>query len=241
MLNTIIVFMWTIPASVFFGTLAALLSLFSHTGNAPHLAASTWAKSILAIARVKVRITGLSYIDPKRSYIYMSNHQSNFDIPVLLGYLKVQFRWLAKAELFEIPIFGHGMRGCGYISIDRSNRRSAMESIKQAAETIRNGVSVLIFPEGTRSADGHIQPFKKGGFFLARKSEVPIVPVIIRGTWRVMPRTGLRIAPGNVTVEVRPPIETTAYSGKDKNQLIRDVRQAICEGFYGTTEGSRPC
>ena len=241
MLNTILVFMYIIPASVFFGALALILSLFSRTGNASHLVARTWARSVLAVARVRVRITGLSHIDPQRSYIYMANHQSNFDIPVLLGYLKVQFRWLAKAELFEIPIFGHGMRGCGYISIDRSDRRSAMKSIQQAAETIRNGVSVLIFPEGTRSPDGHIQSFKKGGFFLARKSEVPIVPVIIRGTWPIMPRTGLRISPGKVTVELRPPIETAAYTGKDKNKLIHDVRQVICEGFYGTTRGNRPC
>ena len=241
MLHTIVTIMWIIPASAFFGTLAIVLSLFSTTGNAPHLAARTWARTILAVARVRVRITGLSHIDPDRSYIFMANHQSNFDIPVLLGCLKVQFRWLAKAELFDIPIFGQGMRGCGYISIDRSNRRSALESIRKAAETIRNGVSVLIFPEGTRSPDGHIQPFKKGGFFLARKAGVPIVPVIIRGTWPIMPRSGLKISPGNVTIEVRPPIETSAYTGKDKQKLIDDVRRVICEGFYGTAGGSRPC
>jgi len=233
--------MWIIPATAFFGTLSIVLSLFSKTGNAPHLSARTWARTILAVARVRVRITGLSHIDPNRSYIYMANHQSNFDIPVLLGYLKVQFRWLAKAELFDIPIFGRGMRGCGYISIDRSDRRSALESIRQAADTIRNGVSVLIFPEGTRSPDGHIQPFKKGGFFLARKAGVPIVPVIIRGTWPIMPRSSLKISPGNVTVEVRPPIETAGYKGRDKDKLIEDVRRVICEGFYGTTGGSRPC
>lgn len=241
MLHTIITIMWIIPATAFFGTLSIVLSLFSQTGNAPHLSARTWARTILAVARVKVRVTGLSHIDPDRSYIYMANHQSNFDIPVLLGHLKVQFRWLAKAELFDIPIFGRGMRGCGYISIDRSDRRSALESIRQAAATIRNGASVLIFPEGTRSPDGHIQTFKKGGFFLARKAGVPIVPVIIRGTWSIMPRSGLKISPGNVSVEVRPPIETTAYRGKDKEKLIDDVRRVICEGFYGTTGGSRPC
>ncbi len=241
MLHTIITIMWIIPATAFFGTLSIVLSLFSKTGNAPHLSARTWARTILAVARVRVRITGLSHIDPNRSYIYMANHQSNFDIPVLLGYLKVQFRWLAKAELFDIPIFGRGMQGCGYISIDRSDRRSALESIRQAAATIRNGVSVLIFPEGTRSPDGHIQPFKKGGFFLARKAGVPIVPVIIRGTWPIMPRSGLKISPGNVTVEVRQPIETADYKGKDKDKLIEDVRRVICEGFYGTTGGSRPC
>ena len=111
MLHTIITIMYIIPASAFFGTLSIILSLFSKTGNAPHLSARTWARTILAVARVRVSIRGLSHIDPERSYIFMANHQSNFDIPVLLGYLKVQFRWLAKAELFDIPIFGQGMKG----------------------------------------------------------------------------------------------------------------------------------
>ena len=117
---------------------------------------------ILFVSRIKVTVKGISNIDPSKSYIFMPNHQSNFDIPVLLGCLPAQFRWLAKAELFRIPLFGRAMRGCGYISIDRSNRKSAFRSLQKAADTIRNGVSVLIFPEGTRSLDGKIRSFKKG-------------------------------------------------------------------------------
>src|SRR5210317_685359 len=125
--------------------------------------------------------------------ILMPIHQSNFDIPVLLGRLPVQFRWLAKAELFKIPIFGRGMRGCGYISIDRSNRKSAFQSLAEAATKIRNGVSVLIFPEGTRSRDGKILPFKKGGFVLSVDAGVPIVPIVIYNTGSIMPKGRLRI------------------------------------------------
>jgi 1-acyl-sn-glycerol-3-phosphate acyltransferase len=163
----------------------------------------------------------------------MSNHQSNFDIPVLLAYLKVQFRWLAKEELFKIPFFGYAMQRVGYISINRSDRRSAFLSLKRAAQIIRGGVSVLIFPEGTRSLDDQIRPFKKGGFILALDAGVPIVPVVIRGTRSIMPKERLRIRPGQVSLEILAPIDTTAYTRKSKEDLIAAVRRAICEGFYG--------
>ena len=161
----------------------------------------------------------------------MPNHQSNFDIPVLLGYLAVQFRWLAKAELFKFPVFGRAMRGCGYISIDRSNRKSAFKSLWEAACTIREGTSVLIFPEGTRSQDGKIRPFKKGGFVLAVDSGVPIVPVVIHGTWDIMPRNRWRIEPQNVLLEVKTPIETADYTRRTKDDLLAKVRQSICTSF----------
>jgi 1-acyl-sn-glycerol-3-phosphate acyltransferase len=161
----------------------------------------------------------------------MSNHQSNFDIPVLLAYLDTQFRWLAKAELFKIPIFGSSMKRAGYISINRSNRRSAFESLKEAARKIRNGVSVLIFPEGTRSRDGNIRAFKKGGFVLAVDSGVPVVPIVIHGTWSIMSKKGIRIKPGNVVIEILKPIETSDYTRKTKDDLMGQVSQAICRSF----------
>jgi len=124
----------------------------------------------------------------------MSNHQSNFDIPVLLAHLPVQFRWLAKAELFKIPIFSRAMRGAGYVRIDRFNRESAIQSIKEAAAKMKDGVSVMIFPEGTRSHDGSIRPFKKGGFVMAVDTGVPIVPVILQGTLPIMDKNSWRTA-----------------------------------------------
>jgi 1-acyl-sn-glycerol-3-phosphate acyltransferase len=230
-LHTAVIFIWVVLMTFIFGLAATFASFFSKTGNFPHLIARTWARSILFISRVKVSVTGYSNIDPLKSYIYMSNHQSNFDIPVLLGRLPVQFRWLAKAELFKIPIFGRGMRGCGYISIDRSNRKSAFESLARAARTIREGVSVLIFPEGTRSQDGSIRDFKKGGFVLAVDAGVPIVPVVIHGTWAIMPRNRLRIDPTDVVLEIKKPIDTAAYTRKTKDELLAKIRQSICESF----------
>jgi len=166
----------------------------------------------------------------------MSNHQSNFDIPVLLAHLPVQFRWLAKAELFKIPIFSRAMRGAGYVRIDRFNRESAIQSIKEAAAKMKDGVSVMIFPEGTRSHDGSIRPFKKGGFVMAVDTGVPIVPVILQGTLPIMDKNSWRINAGEVSLQIEKPIDTTGYTRETKDELIETVRSVICRGFE---EGER--
>lgn len=231
MIHTIFVIVWTVLVTFFWGITVILTSFVIRKENVTHNIAKLWAKSILFAGRIRVSVIGYSNIDPDRSYIYMSNHQSNFDIPVLLAYLNVQFRWLAKAELFKIPIFGYSMKRAGYISIDRSNRKSAFKSLKEAAKKIRNGVSVLIFPEGTRSRDGNIRPFKKGGFALAVDSGVPIVPIVIHGTWSIMSKKALRIKPGSVVIEILKPIETSDYTRKTKDDLMEKVGQAICRSF----------
>ncbi len=231
MIHTLFAITATVLSTILFSFLAIFCSLVDRSGISPHRVAGIWGRSILFVSRVKVSVKNLSNIDPDRSYIYMSNHQSNFDIPVLLAYLPVQFRWLAKAELFNIPIFGYAMKRAGYISIDRSNRRSAIESLKKAAETIRSGVSVIIFPEGTRSRDGNIRQFKKGGFVLAVDAGVPVVPVIIHGTWPIMQKDSLRIRPGNVVLEIGEPIEASNYSRRNKDDLMERVQQAICDAF----------
>ena len=230
-LQTMIIVLWTLPATVVIASTVILCSFFSRTGNGPHLLARFWANSILWVSRVKVTVTGAEKLDPDRSYIYMPNHQSNADIPLLLGRLPVQFRWLAKAELFRIPIFGRAMHGVGYISIDRSNRKSAFESLERAARTIRSGTSVLIFPEGTRSRDGGILPFKKGGFVLSVDSGVPIVPIIIRGTRGIIPKGHFLIRPAPVTMEILDPVETADYTRKTKDQLLARIRSIFIDAF----------
>ncbi len=231
MIQTVCIIVWTVLVTFFWGIVVILASFIIRNENFTHNLAKIWAKSILFASRIRVTVTGYSNIDPGRSYIYMSNHQSNFDIPVLLAYLDTQFRYLAKAELFKIPIFGYAMKRAGYISIDRSNRKSAFESLKEAAKKIRNGVSVLIFPEGTRSRDGNIRPFKKGGFALAVDSGVPVVPIVIHGTWSIMSKKGIRIKPGNVVIEILKPIETSDYTRKTRDDLMEKVSQAICRSF----------
>ena len=231
MIRTAFIILWVVLTTSFFSFIAITASFFSRTGDCVHIIARIWARSILMVSRVHVSINGLSNIEPHKSYIYMANHQSNFDIPVLLGCLPVQFRWLAKAELFKIPVFGRAMRGAGYVKIDRFNRESAFESISEAAQKMKNGVSVMIFPEGTRSKDGSITAFKKGGFVMAVDSGVPIVPVIIRGTWPIMAKSSLWINRGDVEMEIAKPINTSDYSRETKEDLMDKVRSVICQKF----------
>ena len=239
MFRTTIVVAWTIMATFFFGIISILASFMDQTGNMAHRVARIWAASILRISGIKVKIKGLKNINPSKSYIYMANHQSNFDIPVLSAYLPVQFRWLAKTELFKIPLFGLAMKRVGYIPIDRSDFRAAIISLKKAAETIRNGTSVVIFPEGTRSLDGQISEFKKGGFIMAIDSQIPIVPVVIHGTRAIMPKEALRIRPNNVLIEVKKPIPTSTFTRRKKDKLMAHVRKAICESFNKRVSGVR--
>jgi 1-acyl-sn-glycerol-3-phosphate acyltransferase len=189
--------------------------------------AQIWGRSILWVSGIRVHIDGLDRSSDYRSCIFMCNHQSNYDIPVLLGKLPVQFRWLAKAELFKIPIFGRGMRGAGYISIDRFDRQSAFQSLDRAADTIRQGTSVMIFPEGTRSVTGTLQQFKKGGFVLALNAGVPIVPLCITGTHAIMPKGRLLVRRRHVCVKIQSPISVSAYALDTKEALMARVRQSM--------------
>jgi 1-acyl-sn-glycerol-3-phosphate acyltransferase len=236
MIRTAFIILYVLPATAVLGIIAISVSFFSHSGNPVHIIARIWSKSILFVSGLGVTVEGLANIDPSQSYIYMSNHRSNFDIPVLLGCLPIQFRWLAKAELFKIPIFGRAMRAAGYVQIDRSNRVAAFKSIDQVASKMKNGVSVMIFPEGTRSEDGDLKPFKKGGFVMAVDTGVPIVPVILRGTRSIMAKGSWRIKPGNVTLSIEKPIDTTHYTRDTKEDLIKTVRSVICEVFEKETK-----
>ena len=230
-LHTVVIIMWVVFITFLLGSSVILVALFSKKGNFAHWIARVWGRSILLVSGIHVTVSGLEHIPRGRPCIFMANHQSNFDIPVLLGRLPIQFRWLAKEELFRIPIFGRGMRGCGYISIDRSNRKSAFASLKEAALKIREGVSVMIFPEGTRSSDGEIKPFKKGGFVLSVDAGVLIVPIVIYGTRAIMPKGRLMIQPQDVRLEILEPIDTSEFTRKTKDDLMEKVRSIICEGF----------
>ncbi len=231
MIRTLIIAIFTLPATIFLSSLTILASLINRNGDLAYNITKTWAKFVLAVSRIKVTVKGGYNIRSDRSYIYMSNHQSNFDIPVALAYLPFKFRWVAKAELFKIPIFGNAMHRIGHINIDRSNRRAAFKSLKKAAKNIREGVSVLIYPEGTRSKDGNIGPFKNGGFVLAVESGAPIVPVIIHGTWPIMSKDKILVKPGNVIIEIKKPIETKNYNRKTRDDLLKKTRNVICESF----------
>lgn len=238
-LHTVIILSWTMLGTAIFGIIAIGVSLRSQTGDGVHLVGRVWGRSILWVSGIRLIISGLDAAQSERACIYMANHQSNFDIPVLLGGLPVQFRWLAKAELFKIPIFGRSMRGAGYISIDRSDRVAAFASLERAAATIRSGTSVMIFPEGTRSLDGVLLPFKKGPFVLAVDSGVPIVPITLCGTHAMMPKGRWLIRRRDVQVNFLTPIETLGYTRKTKELLMDRVRTSMLDDLSCGNCGGR--
>lgn len=241
MLRTLFIIVWTIMVTIFLGSIVILTSFLSKNSDILHQIVRFWAKSILLASGIKVAAKGLANIDPAESYIFMPNHKSNFDIPVLLAHLSGQFKWLAKAELFKIPLFGYAVKRVGSISIDRSNRKSAVESLTRAANIIKKGASVLIFPEGTRSQDDTIMPFKKGGFILAVDTGIPIVPIIIHGTGGIMPKNRLRITPQDVVIEIGSPVQTKDYNRYNKDDLMKKIHHIISGSFHKFCEDRTLC
>ncbi len=227
MLRTLAAWLVFLISTCILGTAAVLVSLFDPSGNSSHVIARIWGKIQLGMTGTQVTITGLENIDCRQSYILTSNHQSIFDIFAFLGYLPLQFRWIAKAELFRLPFLGWAMTRIGYIPIERGSPKKAYRSMLQAAEKVRNGVSVLIFPEGTRSPNGNLQPFKKGVFLIALKSQAPILPIAIRGTSRIMVKGDWRAYPGKVQIIVDRPLETAGLAPDREDALSRNVREIL--------------
>lgn len=217
--------------TVVFSLFALLMAFFDSSGNRSHRVASVWALSLLFFSGVRVQTVNADVLTPGQSYIFAANHQSAFDILALLGKLKVQFRWLAKDSLFTIPVFGWAMKKTGYIPINRSNPKQAYQSLLQAAKKVNEGISVLIFPEGTRQETEGLGEFKKGGFILALKSQKPIVPVGIIGSAKVLPKNSYRITPGTIQIILGKPIPTAGIHTRDAEQLMEKVREAIAENL----------
>ena len=231
MFRTVFVWSCIVVATLILGSLALMAYPFDRRGETGHRFARFWGKVALWANRVKVSVEGMENLRGEGPFIFMSNHQGSYDIFVLLGHLPFQFKWLAKKELFSIPILGWAMAAIGYISIDREGTRETVEAMNKAAERIRDGMSVVIFPEGSRSPDGTIQPFKKGGFTLAIKSKVPIVPLALTGSRDIMPKERLTASSGEIRIRIGRHIETIQHSTKDRKDLMEKVRETILENF----------
>jgi 1-acyl-sn-glycerol-3-phosphate acyltransferase len=190
---------------------------------------SQWARLFCRIAGVRVRIEGAEKLQPQTGYIYCANHLSQFDIFSFQGFFPFSFRWLAKEELFKTPFLGRAMTTAGAIAINRSHGREALKSLQKAAERIQSGTSVLIFPEGTRSADGTLQPFKGGAMLLAIKAGVPIVPVAFVGSYSVLPKGALFTRPGTITIRIGDPVAVTGSTGRDKQDLAKTIHDKVAE------------
>ncbi len=214
----------TVPAAL----LIVLLGLFDRYGKHVYGISRLWTWMILAIGGVGLKVTGLSHIDPKRQYIFMVNHQSHIDIPVLIQSLpSFQLRWIAKRELLWVPFFGWAMWAAKHITVDRSDRMDALGSLKKAKERMKGGISLVIFPEGTRSSDGNLLPFKRGGLLLAVRTQTPIVPVTISGSWAILPKGDWRIRGGQIEVTVGAPVSVKNHRPRTLRELSVHVQELI--------------
>lgn len=197
-----------------------------------------FGRRVVELLDIRLDAGGAELVPPGRAYVYMSNHQSHLDIPVLYATLpSPTIRMLAKKELFRIPLWGPGLRAAEFVEVDRSNHQRAVQSIEQAAALVRDGVSIYLAPEGTRSRDGRIGPLKKGGFHLALGTGAPIVPVAIRGTIDILPRSSKAMRTGvSVRVRIGAPIPV---AGRDLEGLMRDVRDFLVENVEDASASER--
>jgi len=210
--------------TAFMSCLSVLMSLVDGTGNKQHWCARTWARFIIWISKATVRVEGLENVPRDRPCLLASNHQSFFDIWALLAHLPIQFRFAAKDSLFRAPFLGWHLRRSGNIPIHRGEPVKALRSIRDASRKISSGVPVLVFPEGERSPDGQLQPFKNGLFMLGVYSKAPIVPIVISGSRFLLPKGSMRIQPGSIRMRVLPPLETDGLTIKGLDHLSEQVR-----------------
>ncbi|MCE5282147.1 MAG: 1-acyl-sn-glycerol-3-phosphate acyltransferase [Deltaproteobacteria bacterium] len=231
-----------VAVTAFMSTCAFLFPLISPGENKVHRIANLWARMLLWLAGTKVEVIGLENVRQGKPQIFMANHQSDFDILIVLAHIPGQFRWIAKKELFKVPIFGKAMRNAGYIEIDRQNHEKALRSLEEAAQKIREGKSVVTFPEGTRSKDGTIKAFKQGMFHLAIQAGVPITPISIIGAHEIMPKRSLVVKPGTITMVIDRPVEVSGYTIETRGELIEKVRDIIVRNLEnrGDFSGKTP-
>jgi 1-acyl-sn-glycerol-3-phosphate acyltransferase len=223
--NAIVVF-WAIISGLVYGLGTIILNVAS--GPLARKLARLWSVHLLSIARVKLVVEGASNIAPHSNYVFVSNHQGYFDIPVLFCSLGSALSFIAKKELFAIPFFGWGMTAIGCISMDRKNPRNARASISRAVSILRTKkLSLVLFPEGTRSPSGRVGEFKRGSFTLALEAGVPVVPVTICGTGAIHGKSSHRIHPGSVTVSIGKPLATGDMMKMTKDELSGTVREII--------------
>lgn len=223
--------LFLVLGSLLLGILAILGSWVPPRGYWVFVMARLWSFLLLRASLVRVDVRRESGLEPGASYVFLANHQSLFDIPALLATVPGQVRMMAKRSLFHIPIFGWALHAGGFIPIDRGDRSTAKarQSFASAISHIRGGISILLFPEGTRELTDTLLPFQRGGFLLALKSGLPIVPVGVRGTRAVQRKGVWTIRPGTVVISYGAPIDCAAYGIRRKNELIAEVRRRVAE------------
>jgi 1-acyl-sn-glycerol-3-phosphate acyltransferase len=206
-----------------------VLAVLFRSGEPSHRVASLWAWLILKTCGVEVEVRGSENLVPGRTYVLASNHQSLFDTPIVFAYLPLSFRILYKKSLNRIPFLGWHLFLSGHIGVERENPSKARKSLEDAAERIRGGTSVVVFPEGTRSFDGAMRSFRKGSFRLAVKAGIPVVPLTIDGSHLVMKRGKVTVYPGKVRLTIGEPLAVEGLTDADSRALSEKVREAVEE------------
>jgi 1-acyl-sn-glycerol-3-phosphate acyltransferase len=232
----LVFFPFFIVNTTVFGSLAVILLFFLKARTVSAICGGTWARLNAWATPVWVEVSGREHIDPNQSYVIVANHRSHYDIFLLYGWLGVDFKWVMKQELRKAPMIGIACDRLGHIFVDRSNREAAIASLKTAKDRIRAGTSVFFFPEGTRSRTGELQSFKKGAFRMALDLDLPILPVTLVGTRRIMPPDSLDIFPGTARMIIHPPVAIGPYRDNDIGKVMMVVRRAIESGLQESEE-----
>ncbi len=225
-------YLWPVALllTVLFSVAAVVAAPFSPTGRTTLYLARWWGRLILLAATVRLRVEGLENLDPSRFYVIMANHESILDIPALMAALpsRIGTRFLAKESLFSVPFLGWAMKALGFVPVDRTNRSKAVGMFLEAIDHARGGNSLLLFPEETRTDDGRLLPFKRGGFLLAMRSHFPILPVGLEGPRLAMPSHDWKVRPlSTITVRIGNPIPTEGRSMKERQALMDETRCSI--------------
>src|SRR6266536_5756178 len=217
--------------TVLFGIASIPFGLFDKDGSILHAFASAWAKLIMKTIGSRVRVTGLEKIDTSRTHVYAVNHASAMDIPVLYACLPFQFRIVHKKDLLSYPIVGGHLKRSGQVCVDQQHPARSVASIRSAFKTLKGGMPLVIFPEGGRTSDGHIQPFLPGAFFLAIKAQVDVVPIALVGTYELLPMDTYHIKPRQLKMRIGDPIATAGLTLRDLESLSARV-QTEMKGLY---------
>ena len=226
-LYQIYVIVFFLPSVLLIGAVIYLASFFDATGDLGCRCMTRWAKISLAFAFLRVHIVGQERLNLDSPCVFMANHCSFLDILLVLAHSPHNFRFIIKKELFSAPLLGAALRRCGEIPMDRKNPRKALTSLREAADRLEQGISIAVFPEGTRSPDGKIQDFKKALFILPLRSRVPVVPVFIEGTFQGLRRGSILLNPVPLKMTFCDPIPPDSFEIWDRNALAEKVRQIL--------------
>ena len=223
--------LWMCPliavATAFMWTVSLGASLFDRTGRLQHKVAVTWARMLLRICIIRVDVLGAEKLEPTQEYVFVSNHSSLVDTPVMFGSMPREFRMLARHGLWRVPFIGWHLNRAGHIPVERENPRAAARSLGRAAQKLRDGSSLLIFPEGGRTREAAMRRFKAGAAAVAIQAQHPIVPMALVGTRKILPPNSAHLHPGRAELRLGKPIPTVGLTNRDAAQLMRDVQQIV--------------